>query len=422
MAWQVDLPGVIEVSSSATTFTLTFRAEEYDRLGSNDKIFANQQITIDTNELNPDISKAYTFSITSGAAKGTEFGMYAKLYTPCVVEMEGTCFDQSKFYCTVPFFTDTSTCIGQSDLMPCCPATSSNVPVNTKSAIGSNGTSSSNITTSNRSTGQTNNAANPDLDHLSSSSSSDGIGAGFVALIVILVLLLLLVVSIYACAHCKAQTEREIPTSRAVMNAAYNEGQRNGAAAGTGEYAGFPMEDGNNVYNLGPRTPHRRNTTTLYAIPVEDDSVATSAGSAASGRARAATSTGIVVYVSTPNQNDPTPVYDVTGGATTSSSASTMPSAHEAEYAGLSGGGSPAKVGNTGQPLYRPVYDLTGGTTTTGTSASQPSAHEAAYAGFNGDGGGNECAYYDADPVTETSPYATPVDVDSSGNSGGSSA
>eukprot|EP00729_Bicosta_minor_P015951 gene15951-26917_t len=122
MAWQVDLPGVIEVSSSATTFTLTFRAEEYDRLGSNDKIFSNQQITIDINELNPDISKAYEFSITSGAAKGTEFGMYAKLYIPCVVEMEGTCFDQSKLYCTVPFLTDTSTCIGQSDLMPCCPA------------------------------------------------------------------------------------------------------------------------------------------------------------------------------------------------------------------------------------------------------------------------------------------------------------
>eukprot|EP00729_Bicosta_minor_P012543 gene12543-16909_t len=208
MAWQVDLPGVIEVSSSATTFTLTFRAEEYDLLSSDEKIFSNQQITIDTNELNPEISKHYTFSITSGAAKGTEFGMYAKLYTPCVVEMEGTCFDQSKLYCTAPFLTDTSTCIGQSDLIPCCPdATSSNVSVNTKSAIGSNGTSSSNITTSNRSTGQTNNAANPDLDHLNS-NSSDGIGAGFVALIVILVLLLLLVVSIYACAHCKAQKER----------------------------------------------------------------------------------------------------------------------------------------------------------------------------------------------------------------------
>lgn len=121
MAWQVDLPGVIEVSSSATNFTLTFRAEEYDKLNSDDKIFSNQQITIVINELNPDISKAYEFSITSGAAKGTEFGMYAKLYIPCVVEMEGTCFDQSKLYCTVPFLTDTSTCIGQSDLMPCCP-------------------------------------------------------------------------------------------------------------------------------------------------------------------------------------------------------------------------------------------------------------------------------------------------------------
>lgn len=379
------------------------------------------------------------------------------------------------------------------------PDTAANV---TSQIVGNGSTDTSFNNIAGNSSNNKNNTAHDNPDQLTTSNSS-GLSAGYIVLIVILVLLLLLVVSIYACAHCKAQTEREIPTSRAVMNAVYDGGQRDGgasaAAAGTGEYAGFPMEDGNNVYNLGPRTPHRRNTTTLYAIPVEDDSVATSAGSAVSGRARAATSTGIVVYVSTPNQNDPTyaaataarraaatasggggsgggagnkpkivqvygdaqnsddddggtgvgggaavtaalytivgrppagntgqplyrPVYDVTGGATTSSSANTMPSAHEAEYAGLSGGGSPAKVGNTGQPLYRPVYDLTGGTTTTGTSASQPSAHEAAYAGFNGDGGGNECAYYDADPVTETSPYATPVDVDSSGNSGGSSA
>ena len=151
----------------------------------------------------------------------------------------------------------------------------------------------------------------------------------------------------------------------------------------------------------------RRNTQTLYAIPVQDDSAA---AASASGGSRGELKPDQVVYVSTPNEHDP--VY--------AAAAATKQAAKAALYTII----KQPKQG-TSQPLYRPVYEASGalgaGAHAAASTAKAPSAHEITYSTYSpsGNGGYGSGDYYDADHYdadhvagAKSAAYATPLDGD----------
>ena len=458
--WPDDtLPGVIQ-GDNMTELVLTFRLVEDDSgsniIGKDDLVFKDQVVTIDLTELAFGVDQPFGFSITSGGATGTEFQLFASLAdsttttttkTTLVTTTSTTTTTTTTTQTATSTTSTTSTASTTTALSTAGPsgtptvdttraketATPAATPIGADAGSKSN-TANTTLPSTTGAGGSDPAAGQPPAVDGNSSNRSSSAAAGahpppklaihYIVLIVLLVVTALLLLA-YGCIWYtgKRDQQRRLNTNQPVMtNPAYAGGRMGDAAA----YIEPPSPGPSNSTTSLPR----RNTQTLYAIPVQDDSAA---AASASGGSRGELKPDQVVYVSTPNEHDP--VYAAAAATKQAAKAAlytiikqpkqgTSQPLYRPVYEASGALVDQLKQG-TSQPLYRPVYEASGalgaGVHAAASTAKAPSAHEITYStyspsGNGGDGSGDyyDADHYDADHVAgaKSAAYATPLDGD----------